>query len=339
MNVLITGGAGYIGSHTVVELSTSGFNPSIFDNLSNSNPKVLSRLQGLCGKEISFTHGDVLDTTLLKTTIIEQEVEAVIHFAGLKSVAMSVIEPVSYYKNNVTGTLSLLEAIDGTQVRSIVFSSSATVYGAPETSPIPESAPYRPANPYGHSKAICEQILQDVSAAKKNLNIGILRYFNPVGAHESGTLGEDPKGTPSNLMPYITQVASGRYQHLAIFGDDYPTADGTAIRDYIHVSDLAKGHVAALRYLNGHDESFVINLGTGRPFSVLDVVDAFEKTNGLSIPYQFSPRRNGDVPAYWADSKLAKEKLGWQAQYDLYAMCADSWRWQLNNPDGYDGID
>lgn len=333
--VLVTGGAGYIGSHTVVALVQSGFQPVVFDNFTNSSEAVFPRLEMLCGRPVPYVTGDVRDIGLLRRTIEKYNVRAVIHFAGFKAVGESVAEPLRYYDNNVNGLLALLSALNGTAARSIVFSSSATVYGEPDRCPIPESAAVRPTNPYGHSKAMCERILQSVCAADTTLHVAVLRYFNPAGAHESGLIGEDPAGIPNNLMPYLSQVAAGQREKLSVFGSDYATADGTGVRDYIHVVDLAKGHLAALQYLANHAGATFVNLGTGTPCSVLELIDAFTRESGKAVPYIFAPRRPGDIAECWADPSLAKHRLGWQAQLGVPAMCVDAWRWQKRNPHGY----
>jgi UDP-glucose 4-epimerase len=335
--VILTGGAGYIGSHTLVELVNAGYRPVIIDNFSNSVRAVLERLQRITGTEPVLHVCDIRDETPL-TRILEQEApSAVIHFAGLKAVGESTEQPLLYYDNNVTGTLCLLRAMRKSGVRRLVFSSSATVYGDPASVPIREDFPLSATNPYGWSKLMVEQILEDLCAAEPDWQVGLLRYFNPVGAHESGLIGEDPRGTPNNLMPYIAQVAVGRLPRLSVYGDDYPTVDGTGVRDYIHVSDLALGHVAALQALETQALStpLVVNLGTGKGYSVLEAIQAFERASGQAIPYQVVARRSGDVASCYADPKRAEQVLGWRAQRGLDRMCEDAWRWQSGNPRGY----
>ncbi len=333
--VLVTGAAGYIGSHTCVELLEAGFSVVAVDNLCNSSKESLKRVEKMTGKTVIFYKMDVRDKDGMEKIFNQLHVDAIIHFAGLKSVGESVVEPLKYYDNNVWGALSLLQTAQKTGVRYFVFSSSATVYGDPDFSPVPETARLSVANPYGRSKLMVEEILNDLSASDPSWSVAILRYFNPVGAHPSGLIGEDPYGIPNNLMPYVAQVAVGRLKELAIFGNDYPTKDGTGVRDYIHVMDLARGHVDALRYLFDKNKGFTVNLGTGTGYSVLDVVHAFEKACGYSIPYRIAPRRAGDVPLYYADPSLAQTLLGWKAKYGLDEMCADYWHWQSRNPNGY----
>ena len=334
--ILVTGGAGFIGSHTCVALAAAGYTPLILDNLGNSDVRVLQRLAKITGKKIDFIEGDVRDRALLDSLFRENAIAGVIHFAGLKAVGDSVADPLRYYDNNVVGTLVLAAAMQTANVRTLIFSSSATVYGAPERSPIPENAPCRPESPYGHSKRMVEQILADLHVAQSDWRIALLRYFNPVGAHESGLIGEHPQGKPNNLMPYVCQVAVGLRDHLAVHGGDYPTPDGTGVRDYVHVMDLAEGHVAALRHAALAPSLVTVNLGTGRGASVLDIVKAFEVASGRPIAYEIGPRRAGDVPACWSDPTLALTTLGWQARRGLQQMCEDSWRWQKNNPEGYE---
>ncbi|RYY97509.1 MAG: UDP-glucose 4-epimerase GalE [Comamonadaceae bacterium] len=334
-NILVTGGAGFIGSHTCVALSAAGFTPVILDNLGNSDLRVLERLETITGRRPHFVEGDVRDRTLLDNIFREHTVAGVIHFAGLKAVGDSVADPLHYYDNNVNGTLVLAAAMKAAGVKTLIFSSSATVYGDPERSPIPETAPCRPANPYGHSKHMVEQMLTDLQAAEADWRVALLRYFNPVGAHESGLIGEHPQGKPNNLMPYVSQVAVGLRDRLAVHGGDYPTPDGTGVRDYVHVMDLAEGHVAALQHAARAPGLVTLNLGTGQGASVLDVVKAFERASGRPIAYDIGPRRPGDVPAYWGDPSLAQATLGWRARRGLDQMCADSWRWQHANPNGY----
>ncbi|HEY8024404.1 MAG TPA: UDP-glucose 4-epimerase GalE [Burkholderiaceae bacterium] len=337
MAILVTGGAGYIGSHTCIELLAAGYDLVVVDNFCNSKPASLERVQKIAGKSLTFYQVDVRDRGALNDVFKEHRIESVIHFAGLKAVGESVAQPLRYYDNNVTGTQVLCETMVAHGVRSIVFSSSATVYGDPHAVPIREDFPVgQTTNPYGTSKMMIEQILRDLHVSDPAWRIGILRYFNPVGAHESGLIGEDPNGIPNNLMPFISQVAVGRREFLQVFGQDYPTADGTGVRDYIHVVDLAKGHVAALDYLAKNDGLLTVNLGTGRGHSVLEVVKAFEQASGREINLRMVPRRAGDIACCYADSALAREKLGWTAALGIERMCADSWRWQSMNPSGYD---
>jgi UDP-glucose 4-epimerase len=333
--ILITGGAGYIGSHTAVELMNAGHHVVIVDNLCNSSIRVLDRLKALCGEKFSFIQADVRDSAALDAVFTQHKISGVIHFAGLKAVGESVAQPVRYFDNNIGSTLTLLQAMDRADVRRIVFSSSATVYGDPEQVPITESSKLQVTNPYGRTKLMCEDILRDLQAADPRWHVAILRYFNPVGAHISGTIGEHPNGIPNNLMPFITQVAVGKREFLSIFGNDYPTPDGTGMRDYIHVVDLAQGHLAALRYLQEKQASITVNLGTGRGVSVQDLANTFSRVTGVAIPYQFVVRRPGDVASCFADTQLAETALGWKAQLDVDRMCADAWRWQSKNPEGY----
>lgn len=333
MQVLVTGGTGYIGSHACLELIRAGYEPVILDNLSNSQRAVIEQLKKICGKRPLFVQADVRDAQRLKALFAEYQFEAVLHFAGLKAVGESVERPVEYYDNNVGGTLALLKAMSTAGVSTLVFSSSATVYGdAP--SPIVEDSPRCATNPYGRSKLIIEDILADLSSAEPGWRIARLRYFNPVGADESGLIGENPRGIPNNLLPYIAQVAVGRREFLSVFGDDYPTPDGTGIRDYLHVTDLARGHVAALRYLANHRGVLTVNLGTGRGHSVLEMVRGFERAIGRMIPWRAVARRPGDVARSYADPALAQRLLGWKAELDIDRMCADTWRWQGNFPNG-----
>ncbi len=336
MAILVTGGAGYIGSHTCVELLDAGYEVVIVDNLSNSKPEVIKRIRAITGKDFRFYPVDILDKPALSAVFMDNRIDAVIHFAGLKAVGESVEVPLRYYQNNVTGTLVLCEVMQEYGVKKIVFSSSATVYGTPETVPIKEDAPLAPVNPYGRTKLMIEQILQDLYVADQNWSVALLRYFNPIGAHESGRIGEDPHGIPNNLMPYITQVAVGKLPMLRVFGNDYPTRDGTGVRDYIHVVDLSLGHLRALEKLQQDPGVHIYNLGTGKGYSVMDVIAAFEKASGKQIPYEIAPRRAGDVASCYADPAKAKQELGWEAQRDLLMMCIDSWRWQKNNPEGYE---
>ena len=336
MKILLTGGAGFIGSHTCVEIVEAGHDVVIADDLSNSKPAVLDRLKELTGKEIPFYHIDVADRQKVDEMFAKENFDAVIHFAGFKAVGESVAKPVMYYRNNIDTTLTLLETMAKYNVNNFVFSSSATVYGVPERVPLVEGMKTGCTNPYGWTKLMIEQILTDAAFANKELSVMLLRYFNPIGAHESGRIGEDPTGIPNNLLPYITQVAIGKLPQLGVFGDDYPTHDGTGVRDYIHVVDLAKGHVKAIEYAAEHKGTEIFNLGTGTGYSVLDIVKAFEKANNIEIPYVIKPRRDGDIAECYADPVKAKEKLGWQAEKSLEEMCRDSWRWQFNNPKGYD---
>jgi UDP-glucose 4-epimerase len=334
--VLVTGGLGYIGSHACIALAEAGYALVIVDNLANSKRLVFERLRELAGgAKMSFHEADVRDRKALEKIFSSTSIDAVIHFAGLKAVGESVEKPLLYYDNNVGGTVALLEAMAKHAVHRMVFSSSATVYGEPEKLPIPESHRLAPTNPYGKSKLIVEHLLADYAAADPAFRYAALRYFNPTGAHPSGRIGEDPNGIPNNLFPYIAQVAVGRRPALRVWGKDYPTPDGTGVRDFIHVMDLAEGHVAALRYLEHRNRSLTVNLGTGRGYSVLEAAKAFERTSGKRIPFQFSPRRPGDVASCFADPHLASTELGWTARYDLDAMCRDVWRWQSANPQGY----
>ncbi|MBQ1992712.1 MAG: UDP-glucose 4-epimerase GalE [Clostridia bacterium] len=335
MKILLTGGAGFIGSHTCVELIEAGYDVVIADDLSNSKPLVLERLKELTGKEVKLYQLDIADKEKMDEMFAKESFDAVIHFAGFKAVGESVAKPVMYYRNNIGTTLTLLETMAKYNVNNIVFSSSATVYGVPETVPLVEGMKTGCTNPYGWTKLMIEQILTDATVADKNLSVVLLRYFNPIGAHESGRIGEDPTGIPNNLLPYITQVAIGKLPQLGVFGNDYPTHDGTGVRDYIHVVDLAKGHVKAIEYASKNKGTEIFNLGTGTGYSVLDIVKAFEKANDITIPYAIKPRRDGDVAECYADPVKAKEKLGWQAEKTLEDMCKDSWRWQSNNPNGY----
>lgn len=334
MNILITGGAGYIGSHTCIELLNAGHTVVVFDNFCNSHPEALQRVARITQKDFAVVQGDIRDQAALEQAIRAHACDAVIHFAGFKAVGESVQRPLDYVENNVMGTLSLLRAMQATQVRTLVFSSSATVYGEPRQLPLTESHPLSPTSPYGRNKLMVEDILRDLYHAEPCWRIGILRYFNPVGAHPSGLIGEDPRGTPNNLMPYLAQVAVGRREQLNVWGSDYATPDGTGVRDYIHVVDLALGHLKALESLD-QPQCLVVNLGTGVGYSVLEVLKAFEQACGRSIPYQLSPRRAGDVASYYASTDKARETLGWTATRGLGDMCADHWRWQLNNPQGY----
>lgn len=332
--ILVTGGTGYIGSHTCVALARAGHDVSILDNLCNSHADVVSRIEALCGKRIEFTHGDIRDASLLDQLFARHQFDSVIHFAGLKAVGESIEKPLDYYDNNITGTLTLLAAMRRTNVKTLIFSSSATVYGASARMPIREDFPRSATNSYGRTKLFIEDILADLHLAEPDWRIARLRYFNPVGAHESGLLGEEPQGVPNNLMPYVAQVAAGERDFLNVWGNDYPTPDGTGIRDYIHVVDLAEGHVAALDYLasareQGNQSTLVtVNLGTGYGYSVLDVIHAFSNACGRPIPYKVGPRRPGDIAQCWADPTLAGKLLGWKATRDIATMCKDSWNWQ-----------
>lgn len=338
MAILLTGGAGYIGSHTAVELLNAGYEVVIADNYGNSKPEVLNRIKEITGKDFSFYELDVTDKAALTELFKNETIEAVIHFAGLKAVGESVEQPIRYYRNNLDTTLTLLEVMKVYGCTNFIFSSSATVYGTPESVPLTENAKLGICtNPYGWTKWMTEQILKDACKADEELSVVLLRYFNPVGAHESGRIGEDPQGIPNNLFPYIAQVAVGRREHLNVFGDDYPTHDGTGVRDYIHVVDLAKGHVAALAYADNNKGAEVFNLGTGVGYSVLDMVKAFEEANGIKIPYVIAPRRAGDIAECYADPAKAREVLGWTAEKTLEDMCRDTWKWQSENPNGYDG--
>ncbi len=336
--ILVTGGAGYIGSHTLIELIAAGFTPVVYDNLSNSSPASLARVQQIVGQSIEFIEGDILDTQLLAKTFAAHDFTAVIHFAGLKAVGESVAKPLWYYQNNVAGTLNLLDAMTNANVKNLIFSSSATVYGDPEALPIVESSPRSATNPYGQSKLMIEHMLEDLAKSDNHWQLISLRYFNPIGAHHTGTIGENPNGIPNNLMPYVSQVAVGKLPQLSVFGNNYDTVDGTGVRDYIHVVDLAKGHVAALQYLEHQTQLGFepINLGTGKGTSVLQLVNAFIKTTGQSVPYSVAPRRPGDIASCYASSDKAKKLLGWQAEFDIERMCTDTWRWQSQNPNGYD---
>ena len=333
--ILVTGGAGYIGSHTCVELLNAGYRVVVVDNLSNSKVDSLERVQALTGKDLVFHQADLRSTKAIKQVFRSEMIDAVIHFAGLKAVGESTEIPLAYYQNNVGGSNNLLEAMLEYGCKNIVFSSSATVYGAPEHLPLDEEAPLSAVNPYGRTKLFIEYMLKDLAAANPAWNISILRYFNPVGAHESGDIGEDPLGIPNNLMPYITQVAVGQREELPVFGDDYDTPDGTCIRDYIHVVDLAKGHIAALRKLDENPGLIVHNLGTGQGYSVLDVIHAFEKASGQRVNYRVAGRRAGDAPAVYSDPSKVERELGWKAELGIEAMCRDAWRWQQKNPNGY----
>jgi UDP-glucose 4-epimerase len=335
MAILLTGGAGYIGSHTCVELLRIDNDVVVLDNFYNSSPESLARVEKITGKPITTVTGDVRDRALLNSVFAQHSIEAVIHFAGLKAVGESTQKPLLYYQNNVEGTIHLLDAMREARVQTLVFSSSATVYGDPQRLPLTEDHPLGATNPYGRTKLMAEQILRDLADSEPGWRIALLRYFNPVGAHESGMIGEDPLGTPNNLMPFVARVAVGAYPVLKIFGGDYPAPDGTGLRDYIHVVDLAAGHVAALTLLRAQPGLFAINLGTGKGHSVLEVVTMFESVSGKAVPYQIVERRPGDVAACYADPSLAAKLLGWKSTRDLRQMCADTWRWQSQNPKGY----
>ncbi|MBR1567405.1 MAG: UDP-glucose 4-epimerase GalE [Lachnospiraceae bacterium] len=337
MAILVTGGTGYIGSHTVVELLQAGYEVVIVDNLSNSKEEVLNRIEKITGKRPTFYKVDLLDRDGLVQVFEKEKIESVIHFAGLKAVGESVQKPLEYYHNNITGTLILCDVMRSHGVKNIIFSSSATVYGEPAFVPITEECPKGEiTNPYGRTKGMLEQILTDLHTPDPEWNVVLLRYFNPIGAHKSGLIGEDPKGIPNNLVPYISQVAIGKRECLGVFGNDYPTPDGTCIRDYIHVVDLAKGHLKALKKLEPGTGVSIYNLGTGTGYSVMDVLHAYEKACGKSIPYEFKPRRAGDVVSCYCTPQKAKDELGWVAEYGIEDMCEDSWRWQSSNPNGYD---
>jgi UDP-glucose 4-epimerase len=332
--ILVTGGAGYIGSHACVALLSAGEDVVVFDNFSNSSPKALERVQAICGKPVAIVEGDVRDQGALEKALMQYDCSAVMHFAGLKSVQDSVTQPLEYYDQNVIGSHRLLRAMQATGVRKIVFSSSATVYGTPQFLPYTEEHPLKAVNPYGRTKLMIEEMLRDQHVSDRSWAIAILRYFNPVGAHESGLIGEDPKGIPNNLVPFVAQVAIGRRERLNIWGNDYNTPDGTGVRDYIHVMDLAAGHVSALKLLDT-PQCFAVNLGTGAGSSVLDVISAFKTACGKPIPYDIKPRRAGDIDAYYAATDYATKLLGWKATRSLETMCADHWRWQSSNPNGY----
>ncbi len=339
--ILVTGGAGYIGSHICVELLEAGYQVVVVDNLSNSRPSVIRRIESIAGREISFYHQDIRDADALAAVFNAHAIDAVIHLAGLKAVGESCAEPIRYYQNNLDSTLVLLDAMQTANVGCFVFSSSATVYGDPETVPMDENFPLSATNPYGRSKLIIEQILADVVQSRPDLfKVALLRYFNPAGAHESGLIGEHPEQIPNNLLPYVTQVAIGKLEKLSVFGSDYPTIDGTGVRDYIHVVDLARGHLKALQYLQQQAAGLCrpINLGTGHGYSVLEIVKAFERVTGKSVPYQLVARRPGDVATYFANVSLADELLDWRTEKTLEDMLADAWRWQQQNPDGYPQI-
>ncbi len=337
MTILVTGGAGYIGSHTVVELQEAGYDVVVVDNLSNSSEKSLKRVEKITGKPVTFYQTDILDREGLKQIFEKESIDCCIHFAGLKAVGESVAKPWEYYYNNISGTLVLVDVMRKHQVKNIIFSSSATVYGNPAFIPITEECPKGCiTNPYGQTKGMLEQILMDMQKADPEWNVILLRYFNPIGAHKSGTIGENPNGIPNNLMPYITQVAVGKLKELGVFGNDYDTPDGTGVRDYIHVVDLAKGHVKAVEKIRQNPGTEIYNLGTGTGYSVLDIVKNFEEASGVKIPYVIKERRAGDIATCYSDASKAEKELGWKAEYGIKEMCEDSWRWQKNNPNGYE---
>ncbi len=335
MKILVTGGAGYIGSHTCVELLNNNYEVVVVDNLCNSSKESLNRVKTITGKEVTFYQQDILDEAALARIFSQHKIDAVIHFAGLKAVGESVEKPLEYYQNNLTGTLVLLKVMRDFKVKNFVFSSSATVYGDPHSVPIKEDFPLSATNPYGRSKLIIEEISHDLFLADNSWNIALLRYFNPVGAHKSGLIGEDPNGIPSNLMPYISQVAIGKREKLSVYGDDYKTPDGTGVRDYIHVVDLAIGHIKALEKLNSKPGLVIYNLGTGQGYSVLEMLNSMEKASGQTIPYQIVARRAGDIGTCYADPGFAEQEIGWKAERNLDMMAEDTWRWQQNNPQGF----
>lgn len=337
MNILLTGGAGYIGSHTIIELDKKGHSVVVVDNLVNSNKEALRRVGEIIGKNIPFVQADVRDRAAMEAVFADNVIDAVIHFAGLKAVGESVAKPLEYYENNMNATFVLLDVMRSHGCKNIIFSSSATVYGNPAEIPITEDCPKgQCTNPYGQTKSMLEEVLKDVQKADPEWNVVLLRYFNPIGAHKSGRIGENPNGIPNNLMPYITQTAVGLRKELGIFGNDYDTPDGTGVRDYIHVVDLASAHVAALQAIQRNCGLAVYNIGTGRGYSVLDVVKAFEKVNNVNVPYSIKPRRPGDIATCYCNPAKAKAELGWEAEYDIEDMCRDSWNWQKNNPRGYE---
>ena len=337
MAVLVTGGACYIGIHTVVELQNAGYDVVVLDNLSNASEKALDRVSKITGKPVKFYKADILDRDALNDIFDKETIESCIHFAGLKAVGESVVKPWEYYENNIAGTLTLVDVMRKHNVKNIIFSSSATVYGDPAQIPITEECPKgQCTNPYGWTKSMLEQVLTDIQKADPEWNVMLLRYFNPIGAHKSGTIGENPNGIPNNLMPYITQVAVGKLKELGVFGNDYDTPDGTGVRDYIHVVDLAKGHVKALKKIGENPGLAIYNLGTGKGYSVLDIVKNFEAATGVKIPYVIKPRRAGDIATCYCDASKAEKELGWKAENGIREMCEDSWRWQSNNPQGYE---
>ena len=335
-SILVTGGAGYIGSHTTLALLESGHDVIVLDNLANSSQESLRRVERICGKSATFIKGDIRDRELLDSIFSRYSIQAVLHFAGLKAVGESVQQPLAYYENNVSGSVVLFQAMAAAGVFSLVFSSSATVYGEPKEMPISENCPTGiPTNPYGRSKLMVEEILRDLALSESRWSIALLRYFNPVGAHNSGLIGEDPNGIPNNLLPYISQVAVGKLQKLSVYGDDYPTVDGTGVRDYIHVVDLAKGHLKALDKITASEGIHIWNLGTGQGYSVLQMISAFEQAANVEVPYAVVARRSGDIAECWADPKKAAQELGWKAEHGLDDMMLDTWRWQQNNPNGF----
>lgn len=337
MNILLTGGAGYIGSHTAIELLSSGHNVVVFDNFSNSSPAVIQRVEKISQRPMTTIQGDIRDQALLENTLRQHQIDSIVHFAGKKAVGESVTQPIDYFDNNVNGTLVLISAMQHCNIKKLVFSSSATVYGSPQYLPLNEKHPTSVTNPYGRSKLFVEEILSDLFTSDPSWSIAVLRYFNPIGAHSSGLIGEDPSDIPNNLLPYVAHVAVGRRDKVQVFGNDYATVDGTGVRDYIHVTDLAQGHLKALEKLNHLEQPqlLTINLGTGNGYSVLEVIAAFETACGKQIPYQLVDRRPGDIASCYADPAYAQAILGWQAQHDLARMCADAWRWQSQNPNGY----
>lgn len=337
MAILVTGGAGYIGSHTCIELLNAGYDVVVLDNLYNSSEKALERVEQITGKKVTFYKADILDKEAMNAIFDKEDIDSVIHFAGLKAVGESVAKPLEYYHNNMTGTFNLCDVMRNHGVKKIIFSSSATVYGDPAFIPITEECPKgKITNPYGQTKGMLEQVLTDLHVSDPEWSVVLLRYFNPIGAHKSGMIGEDPKGIPNNLVPYIAQVAVGKREKLGVFGDDYDTHDGTGVRDYIHVVDLARGHVKALQKFEDKPDVYIYNLGTGNGYSVLDVLHAFEKACGKTLPYEVKDRRPGDIATCYADPAKAKAELGWEAEYGIEEMCEDSWRWQSNNPNGYE---
>ena len=336
MAILVTGGAGFIGSHTVVELQNAGYDVVVLDNLSNSSEKSLERVEKITGKPVKFYKKDILDREGLNEVFEKEDIDSCIHFAGLKAVGESVVKPWEYYENNIAGTLTLVDVMRKHGVKNIIFSSSATVYGDPAIIPITEECPKQsPTNPYGQTKTMLEQVLMDIHRADPEWNVTLLRYFNPIGAHKSGLIGEDPKGIPNNLLPYVAQVAIGKLKCVGVFGNDYDTPDGTGVRDYIHVVDLARGHVKAIEKFKENKGVLIYNLGTGNGYSVLQVIEAFGKACGKKIPYEIKPRRAGDIATCYCDPSKAKRELGWEAEYGIDEMCADSWKWQTQNPNGY----
>lgn len=337
-NVLVTGGCGFIGSHTVVELLNAGYGVVVIDNLSNSSDKALERVEQITGQSVRFYKKDLLDEQAVNDIFEKEDISSVIHFAGLKAVGESCRIPLAYFNNNITGTLNLLRAMEKYSVKSLVFSSSATVYGKPESVPISENFPLSVSNPYGRTKLIIEDMLRDIYNTDNSWDIALLRYFNPIGAHKSGEIGENPNGIPNNLLPYVAKVAAGELEAVNVFGDDYDTPDGTGVRDYIHVVDLAKGHIKALEKLSSHPGLVTYNLGTGKGYSVLEIIRSFEKACGKKIPYNITERRPGDIDMCYANPDKAREELGWEAKMDIAEMCEDAWRWQSKNPKGFGGL-